>query len=235
MFPKIIHICDKTTEFIEKYSKEIWHRLNPDYEIRLYDNHMCSEFLLETFGQKYVDIFNYIQDGPIKADFWRVCILYVHGGVYTDADNLPLIPLKDFIEPNVDFVTCSSFWFKSTNKSFQMFEHNEDKYKFNPNLIICKPGDPLMKNAINWYIHKYTMKHVYSYWDWSIMGCLTNVLHLSKYAGLDGVYELGKRRIQIIRELQGKTRYHDCNVYKGKLCFYNRMQTWDIKTHSFTK
>ena len=234
MFPKIIHICDKTLEFIEKYSKEIWSRLNPDYEIRLYDNHMCRGFLLETFGQQYADTFDYIKDGPIKADFWRVCILYTHGGVYSDADNLPLIPLKDFIEPNVDFVTCSSFWFKPTNKSFQMFEQKADA-KFNPNLIICKPGDPLMKNAINWYVHKYTMRHAYSYWKWSIMSCFTDILQPSNYNGLDGVYKLGKRKIQIIRELEGKTRYHDCNVYKGNLCFYNRMSVWNVNTHNFIK
>ncbi len=104
--PKTIYFCNKTLDKMEKYANN-WKILNPDYEIKLYDNVLCKQFLLEEYGQLYVDIFDYLTDGPIKADFWRVCILYKYGGVYSDIDNEPLVPLKDFIEPDVDFVTCS--------------------------------------------------------------------------------------------------------------------------------
>ena len=122
MIPKIIYMCDKTLNYIKIYSQN-WIKLNPDYEIKLYDNTLCEQFLLDNYSQLHCDIFKYIPDGPIKADFWRVCILYKYGGLYVDADNEPLVPLKDFIEEDVDFVTCKSYW---------------DIMNFNPNFIQTK-------------------------------------------------------------------------------------------------
>ena len=96
MIPKVIYMCDKELSFIEKYS-ENWKNLNPDYEIKLYNDKMCEDFLREEFSELHSDIFKYIKDGPIKADFWRVCVLYKDGGVYSDIDIEPLIPLSKFI------------------------------------------------------------------------------------------------------------------------------------------
>ena len=96
MFPKVIYICNKNLDFIKHYSKN-WKILNPDYEIKLYDDNLCNEFLKNEFSQLHSDIFNYIKDGPIKADFWRVCIVYKYGGLYVDADIEPLLHLKDYI------------------------------------------------------------------------------------------------------------------------------------------
>ena len=49
-----------------------WKKLNPDYEIKLYDNQDCIDFLEKEFGSEYVDTFNYIKDGPIKQTFGDV-------------------------------------------------------------------------------------------------------------------------------------------------------------------
>ena len=69
-----------------KHFSENWKRFNPDFEIKLFDNNMCEEFLNNNFSIKHATIFRYISDGPIKADFWRVCVLYKNGGIYIDAD-----------------------------------------------------------------------------------------------------------------------------------------------------
>ena len=108
MFPKVIYMCHKNLDFIKKFSIN-WKILNPDYEIKLYDNNMCYEFLKNEFSQLHADIFNYISDGPIKADYWRVCIIYKYGGLYVDADTEPLVPLKDYLEKDVEFVSCFNY------------------------------------------------------------------------------------------------------------------------------
>lgn len=120
--PKVIYFCNKTLDQMEKYANN-WKLLNPEYEIKLYDNEMCEKFLLEEYGLLYKNIFNYIRDGPIKADFWRICILFKYGGIYSDIDNQPFISLNEFLEENIDFVTCSSFL---------------PEYNFNPNFIVAK-------------------------------------------------------------------------------------------------
>ena len=72
--PNTIYFCNKTLDKMELYANN-WKKLNPEYEIKLYDDKMCREFLLNEYSQLHLDIFNFLEDGEIKADFWRVCIL----------------------------------------------------------------------------------------------------------------------------------------------------------------
>jgi hypothetical protein len=217
--PKTIYFCNKTLDKIKEYADN-WKKLNPEYEIKLYDNKMCKEFLLNEYGQLYVDIFNYLTDGPIKADFWRVCILYKYGGVYSDIDNEPLVPLKDFIEPDIDFVTCSSYW-------------DSMNFNFNPNFIISNKNNIILKNCIDWYINKYNKKDTYDYWDWSIMKAFTDILHLKNFTKEDAIYYQNNMKIQIIKECPGNNHYDAHNIYKNKRVFNNRYESWDFSSHSF--
>ena len=103
--PKVIYLSYKTKN-IPNYIIPNWQKLYPDYEIKLYDNDDCIKFLKDEYGQEYVDIFNFIKDGPIKADFWRVCILYKYGGIYLDMDIVCKKNLDSFLE--YDFVIAKS-------------------------------------------------------------------------------------------------------------------------------
>jgi len=78
--PKVIYFCNKTITESDVMSSNNWKKLNPEYEIRLYDDEMIKSFLLKEYGASYVNIFDYLQEGPIKADFFRICILYKNGG-----------------------------------------------------------------------------------------------------------------------------------------------------------
>lgn len=215
--PKVIYFCNKTIIGMEKYTDN-WKRLNPEYEIKLYDNEMCCQFLLEKFGSLYCDIFNYLIDGPIKADFWRVCILYIYGGVYSDIDNEPLVPIKEFIENNVDFVTCSSY---------------APHFNYNPNFIISDMGNIILKRAIQWYVNKFMRKDSYEYWNWSIMSAITQTLHLDEYSKEYGIYYFNEIKVQIIKECPGEHHYDAHNIYDNKRIFNNRYYTWNCETHSF--
>jgi len=184
---------------------------------------MCKEFLLQEFGQLHVDIFNYIASGPIKTDFWRICILFKKGGLYVDADNEPLQPLHSFIDPNANFVTCSSY-FKTK------------PFIYNPNFIMCLPGEPILAQCIDWYINKFKKKEIFVYWNWSIMGCFTDVLNLQNYNKDAGIYKLDSNHqynVQIIKECPGKNHGDAHNMYNGVRVFNNRYKEWDAKTHSF--
>ena len=223
--PKIIHMCNKTldTKSIE-YSKN-WKKLNPDFIIRLSDENMKKTFLQTEFPKIYADIFDFLEDGPIKADFWRVCVLYKHGGVYSDIDIEPLIPLSHFIEPNAGFVTCSAYM---------------RPFIFNPSFIIAPKECIIIKNAIDWYIKKYESKEPYHYWGWSIMQAFTDTLLLNGYKNREGVYvykggnnQEQELKVQIIQEVPGKEHYDAHNLYKGMRVFNNRYKDWDHVNHCF--
>jgi len=232
-FPKTIYLCYKTLQNTEKYVNN-WKKLNPEYTVKIFDNEMCYKFLLEEYSDVYANIFNYMQHGPIKADFWRICILYKYGGVYSDIDNQPLKPISSFLEPDVDFVTCSSYW-------------DEMKFNFNPNFIISNKGNVILKNCIDWYVKNYKKKISYSYWYYSIMNVFTQTLQLDNYKDWellkklegerkghpDGVYLLGDIKVQIIQECEGVNHYDAHNIYKNVRIFNNRYPEWDSNTHTF--
>ena len=212
--PKVIYMCHKNINDIKKYS-ENWTKLNPDYEIKLYDNELCEKFLLEELSELHHKIFKFIPDGPIKADFWRVCIIYKYGGLYVDADIKPLIPLKEYIENDVDFVTCISNNFNEKNEQFQ----------FNPHFIMAHAGDNILKECIDRYIDYYNNKIEYTYWTWSICNLFIIKNIKEKKSGIK--YDEHGKKIQFLLE---RPDLETCE-YKGVVVLNNRYDNY--KDHKF--
>ena len=203
--PKVIYICHKKLDKIKIYSQK-WKELNPEYEIKLYDDELCQQFLLTEYSQLYLDIFNFIPDGPIKADFWRVCIIYKYGGLYVDADINPLVPLSEYIENNDDFVTCLS----ATVSSYIT------GYQFNPHFILSKKNNYILKYCIDKYIDLYTNhKKSYSYWGWSICSQMNMPFVKQKKSQ---IILLNNQKYKFLLELDD---LNTC-VYNGKVVLHNR-------------
>lgn len=218
MFPKVIYMCNKEITSYEEKKGKLWKKLNPDYEIKLYDNKMCANFLLENYGKKHYKFFNYIVDGPIKADFWRICILNKYGGIYSDVDNVPLLPLSDFIEKDIDFVTCTSYW-------------DEMNFNYNPNFIISNKDNIILEKCIDWYLEKYKNNDKYAYWEYSIMNAFTKNLHPIDFKKEPGIYHFENMKIQLIKECPGNNHYDAHNIYNGKRVFNNRDLNWNFDSH----
>ena len=70
-----------------------WKELNKDYEIDFSLDSDCISFLIENFNYYIADLFKKIPHGPYKSDLWRLCKLYIRGGVYADVDLIPYINL----------------------------------------------------------------------------------------------------------------------------------------------
>lgn len=218
MIPKTIYMCYKNLENLQQYSQN-WKKLNPEYEIKLFDNELCKKFLLEEFSQLHVDIFDYLKDGPIKADFWRVCILYRYGGLYIDADINPIVPLREYIEDDDDFVSCISKSFLPSSLHIAL----------NPHFILAHQNEPILERCINKYILNYNEKRDYHYWRWSI----TEVMKLYKIH-----YPVTEYKSQVcyynnkkIKFLLEDTMAEKCE-YNGNIVFNNRYD--DYKEHKFT-
>ena len=210
MIPKVIHICHKTIPSIEVYSNK-WKELNPDYELKLYDDEMCKSFLLTEFSQLHLDIFNFIPDGPIKADFWRLCILYKYGGVYADADIVPLVPLREYIKESSVFVTCISKY------------NNRDNY--NPHFIMCEANNSKIKRCIDWYAIYYKRK-AYDYWSWSIIKLFNVIFKYLKHTK--------DEQIQMLNELShGGDLYSFYCEYNGVIVMNCRHIDYDSGQHCY--
>jgi|SaaInlStandDraft_1057018.scaffolds.fasta_scaffold38175_1 mannosyltransferase OCH1-like enzyme len=217
--PKNIFLCHKSKNNINFYIDN-WAKLNPDYAIKFFDDEECAQFLLNEYGEIHHAVFNYIPDGPIKADFWRVCILFKRGGFYSDIDNEPLVPIVDFLDHEADFLLCSSYWEK-------------EDFLYNPNFIMAKKGNIFLKKCIDWYTDSFISHVTYDYWYWSIVRIMTIHLKLNKFDSKDGIYRSGQMKVQILREIKGVSHYDDHNLYKGARVFNNRYKNWDYKRHEF--
>lgn len=219
MIPKVIYMCYKDIKILELYSNN-WKNLNPEYEIKLYDDLLCKKFLLEEYSKLYSDIFDFIPDGPIKADFWRICVLYKYGGVYIDADIEPLISLNNYIEDSVDFVTCLS----------------DNNNCYNPHFIMANANDNILKQCIDKYLLLYNNKIDYSYWGWSIVYIFNDVLKFDINNSNEGIYYIDNKKYQFLKESHNINKVYVINGRKIILdnfiqqpFMYNKLKVFNNK------
>jgi len=220
LIPKTIYLCYKNKN-IPPNIIPTWSNLNPSYEISLYDDDLCKKFLYEEYGSEFVDIFSYIEDGPIKADFWRVCILYKYGGTYADIDIEPFVGIDSFLEDHVSFLTCIS----------------KDKLNYNPHIIISKSNHPILRACIDVYVEKYRKRDFYYYWNWSIVWIMSPIIRniFGYWTALDGTYtDSLNNTYQFIREIEtGDWKKIYC-VYKDTRILNNRYLNYNLDLHQFT-
>jgi mannosyltransferase OCH1-like enzyme len=57
---------------------------NPEFEHHLYDDNDCREFIKENFHEEVLNAYDSLVPGAYKADLWRLCILFINGGIYMD-------------------------------------------------------------------------------------------------------------------------------------------------------
>jgi mannosyltransferase OCH1-like enzyme len=83
-----------------KRNRKLLIKQNPEFNHYLYDDAMCRNVITKYFSAEVVYTFNKLKPGAFKADLWRYCVLYIHGGIYLDikfkcVNNFKLIELTD--------------------------------------------------------------------------------------------------------------------------------------------
>ena len=105
---------------------------HPRFEHFLFDDNDCRKFIQDNFNSGVLNAYDRLIPGAYKADLWRYCILYIHGGIYMD------IKLK-----------CIN--------GFRLIELTENNHYVNDRLpplsiynalIACQPLSPLLWKAI---------------------------------------------------------------------------------------
>jgi hypothetical protein len=102
-----------------------WQILNPTYQLEFNLDADCVAFLKVNFNDYIANLFNIIPKGMYKADLWRLCKLYINGGVYADVDLVPYLDI-DTLDKDVTFYSCLSI---CDHSIFQAFMVNFTKPK----------------------------------------------------------------------------------------------------------
>lgn len=96
MIPKIIHYCwigGKPLTPLAQKCIESWHRIMPDYEIKLWNesnyDFQKNKFMADAYKQKR---------WGFVPDYARLDIIYNYGGIYLDTDVETLKPFDEFLK-----------------------------------------------------------------------------------------------------------------------------------------
>lgn len=221
---KNIYMCCKDKSLVPSKVVNTWKKLNPDYDVHLYDDKECYDFINTQFGLNYAEFFKDIPSGPIKADFWRLCVLFINGGVYADIDLEPLVPLSEIIAEDACFCTVLNF---QVIHIFQAF-------------IFSTKHNAILKLCIDFM---YSLKNkTFDYWQFSGTFHMFYVLKLllTSHTGiklLAGTYSssLFNGSIQLLQEYAGSNyEWKDFKVMReNKHIFNSRYKDYDPDNHCF--
>jgi mannosyltransferase OCH1-like enzyme len=106
---------------------------NPEFEYYLFDDVDCDNFIEQHFNLDVLLAYRKLIPGAFKADLWRYCVLYVHGGIYLD---IKYKPFKGFR------------LIELTENEHFVFDLPESEYGVYNGLMVCKPGNVRLFKAI---------------------------------------------------------------------------------------
>jgi len=115
-------------------------KVNPEFNIQLYDDNDCREFIQNNFPEDILIAFDTLKPGAYKADLWRLCILYINGGIYIDIklnciNNFKFIALTEKEHLSID-IQVENVWKEGT-----IGLHNA--------LMVSKSDNKLLLRCIN--------------------------------------------------------------------------------------
>lgn len=104
---------------IPKFVISNWKQKNTLYNIEFSLDNDCIDFLETKFNKYISTLFKNIKRGAHKSDLWRLCKLYLYGGVYADVDLVPHINL-DELDKTISLYSCLSMDNKGIFQAFMV-------------------------------------------------------------------------------------------------------------------
>ena len=118
-------------------------KLNPNFKYYLFDDNDCREFIKTHFENDVLNAFDTLIPGAYKADLWRYCVLYIHGGIYLDIKYIPVNGFK-----LIELVEKEHF----------VLDRLPPLTIYNA-LMVCKAGNPFLLDAIHTIVQNVKNKY----------------------------------------------------------------------------
>ena len=139
--PKILwQTCKSST--IPNQAKPLiksWLDLNPDLKWYLMDDAQCDAFIRDHFSTQFYDMYKSLPFGVMRADVWRVAILYVYGGLYMDTDCECIKPISEWLNPEDSLIVGEEM-------------DNDDLYNC---MFASEPRHPALLSVLNLFVELY--------------------------------------------------------------------------------
>ncbi len=105
---------------------------NPQFTFHLFDDADCRQMIHQFFPKSVLDAFDMLKPGAYKADLWRLCVLYLKGGIYMDCK---LQAINNFTLLEI------------VGKEHFVLDRPPGCI-YNA-LLVCKAGNPILKDGID--------------------------------------------------------------------------------------
>ena len=110
MIPSILWQTAKSKTDTIPFSKHInsWRIYNPTINIRFMNDIMCENFIRDNFSDEVFFVYTSLPLGVMRADMWRIAIIYIYGGIYADVDTVCHTPI-DLLLVDKNIVIAKEF------------------------------------------------------------------------------------------------------------------------------
>ena len=122
-----------------------WDSVNPDFSRRFFDDKQQSAWVKENYPDAW-PAFSAMKLPAGRADLFRYCLMHKYGGVWSDVDIVPRIPLSKFLNANASLVVVHDGGMGSPHI-----------YLYNA-FMAATPGHPIMRRAIDIVIEHYNKR-----------------------------------------------------------------------------
>ena len=189
--PKLIWQTAKSIPHYKSHEYiKTWIHKNPEFDWLFMDDVRCDQFIKDNFNQEFYSMYRSLPYGVMRADVWRVCVVYVYGGVYADTDCECVVPINQW----------------TNNCSLVVAEEvpNGDLANF---AFAAEPKHPALLSAINMFVELYNSKSFMS------KSVATPIQNFGQYGFSAGV----KRYLNTINDTDSKVfPYKDQRFTNGK-------------------
>lgn len=134
VIPLHVYMTWKTKE-LPPFMKANYNELkskNPQFTFHLYDDADCRRMIQHFYPPDVVEAFDRLKPGAYKADLWRLCVLYLRGGIYMDCK---LQAVQNFTLLEI------------VGKEHFVLDRPPGCI-YNA-LMVCKAGNPILKDGID--------------------------------------------------------------------------------------
>ena len=95
---------------LQHNAMQSWLELNLEYAYHFLDNIQSREFIRVHHTDDVLKAYDILVPGAFKADLFRLCWIYIHGGVYVDHKMVCLAPLSAYVSIDDTSVWCKERW-----------------------------------------------------------------------------------------------------------------------------
>lgn len=188
--PKLIWQTSKSSPPQQAYPLiKSWIDLNPDYKWLFMDDVRCDNFIKDNFNTEFYAMYKSLPYGVMRADVWRVAIVYVYGGVYVDTDCKCITPI--------------STWLNSTDELVVGVEvQGGDLLNF---AFASTPKNPALLSVLNRFYELYNSS---TFMD---KDTVTPIQNFGQYGFSDGILRYFSMNDKDSMLLGGRTNYYNEN------------------------